>query len=83
MASSLLITSKGQVTLKRETLAHMGVGPGQRVSVALRPDGAVELRPAPAGRISDAFGCLPPPDRPTLTIEEMNDVIADAWAGKR
>ena len=59
MAQSLLVTAKGQLTLKKETLAHLGVQPGQRVSVELRPDGVVELRPAPRGKISDAFGCRP------------------------
>ena len=83
MTQSLLITAKGQLTLRKETLKHLGVQPGQRVAVELRPDGVVELRPAPRGRISDAFGCLPRPDRPALTIEEMNEVIAAAWAGKR
>ena len=83
MTQSLLITAKGQVTLKKETLSHLGVEPGQRVTVELRPDGVVELRPAPRGKISDAFGCLPRPEGPALTIEEMNEVIAAAWAGKR
>ncbi len=83
MAKPLRITSKGQLTLRRETLDHLGVRPGQQVSVELRPDGVVERPPAPSGKISDAFGCLPRPDRPALTIEEMNEVIAAAWAGKR
>ncbi len=83
MAQSLLITAKGQLTLKKETLSHLGVQPGERVSVELRPDGVVELRPAPRGNIADAFSCLPRPEGPALTIEEMNEVIAAAWAGKR
>ena len=83
MTQSLTITAKGQLTLKKDTLAHLGVRPGERVSVELRPDGVVELRPAPRGKISDAFGCLPPYEGPPISIEEMNRIIADAWAGKR
>jgi hypothetical protein len=63
-------------------LAHLGVQPGQKVALELRPDGGVELRPAPTGKISDTFGMLPKPEGPALTIEEMNDVIARGWAGE-
>lgn len=82
MSTYLTVSSKGQVTLKKSVLAHLGVQPGQRVVIDLRPGGTVQLRPAPSGDISDAFGILPPPDGPALTIEEMNEVIAKGWAGK-
>ncbi len=32
-AVSLTVTSKGQVTLRKELLAHLGIQPGQRVDV--------------------------------------------------
>ncbi len=64
-------------------LAHLGVQPGQKVALELQPDGGVEIRPAPTGKIADAFAVLPPPDGPALTIEQMNDVIARGWAGER
>jgi bifunctional DNA-binding transcriptional regulator/antitoxin component of YhaV-PrlF toxin-antitoxin module len=81
MTTYLTVSSKGQVTLKKPVLAHLGVQPGQKIALELRPDGGVELRPAPTGNISDVFGILPPPDGPALTIEEMNHVIARGWAG--
>jgi len=77
----LTISSKGQITLKKATLAHMGVQPGQRVAVEPKPGGAVEIRPAPTGKWSDVFGCLPPPSV-SLTIEDINDVIARGWTGE-
>ncbi len=83
MNTFLTVSAKGQVTLKKSVLAHLGVRPGQKVVVDLRAGGAVQLRPVPSGKISDAFGILPPPDGPALTIEEMNEVIAEGWAGKR
>ncbi len=82
MATYLTVSSKGQVTLKKPVLAHLGVQPGQKVWLELGPGGVVELRPAPAGNITDAFGILPPPEGPALTIEEMNDVIVRGWAGE-
>jgi hypothetical protein len=42
----------------------------------------VELRPAPTGKISDAFGILKRPGQRAITIEEMNEVIAKGWAGE-
>jgi len=33
------VTSKGQVTLRRELLAHLGIQPGQRVDVEVLPGG--------------------------------------------
>lgn len=82
--SKLTITSKGQVTLRKEVLAHLGVKAGDEVEVEFLPDGRIEVHKArPKGDISRIFGALRNPDGPKLTIEEMNDIIADGWAGKR
>jgi bifunctional DNA-binding transcriptional regulator/antitoxin component of YhaV-PrlF toxin-antitoxin module len=35
----LTVTSKGQVTLKRDVLRHLGVKPGEKIEVDLLPDG--------------------------------------------
>jgi AbrB family looped-hinge helix DNA binding protein len=82
--STLTVTAKGQVTLRKDVLEHLGVGPGDKVALQKLPDGRVEVKAArPAGQIADVFGLLKREDGPTLTIEEMNEVIAGAWAGKR
>ena len=48
------------------------------------PDGKIEVKAArPTGKISDTFGILKMKDGPVLSIEEMNEIIADGWAGKR
>jgi len=83
MDMPLRITAKGQVTLKKSVLKHLGVQPGQNVIAELKPGGVISLRPAPTGDISDAFGCLPRPEGEALTIEEMNEIIAAGWAGER
>lgn len=81
----LTITSKGQVTLKRAVLRHLGLATGDTLDVHLGPQGSVTLRPTPRGDIRSFFGCLPaPPARRTpVSIEEMNDAIARGWAGER
>jgi hypothetical protein len=48
------------------------------------PDGRIEVKAArPSGKISDAFGLLKSENGPVLSIEDMNRIIADGWAGKR
>ena len=83
--STLTITTKGQVTLRKDLLEHLGVHPGQKVVVEKLPDGRIEVKAAkPSGKISDLFGRLKDKKKgPTLSIEEMNEVIARGWAGKR
>jgi antitoxin PrlF len=43
----------------------------------------VELRGKPKGSIEDFFGSLERPGTEPLTIEEINEIIADSWAGIR
>jgi AbrB family looped-hinge helix DNA binding protein len=80
---TLTITTKGQVTLRKEVLRHLGVAPGAKVQVELLPDGRVELRPAvKTGKISDVFGMLRREGQRPVSIEEMNEAIAAGWAGE-
>ena len=83
MTTTLTVTAKGQVTLRRDVLQHLGVRPGQKVEVDLLPNGRVELRARPAGSIENFFGCAHRPGTKPLTIEEINEIIADGWAGIR
>ena len=82
MGTMLTVTAKGQVTLRKEVLEHLGIGPGDRLAVEMLPDGRVVVR-ASKGNIDGFFGSLSRPDTATLTISEMNKIIADGWAGQR
>jgi bifunctional DNA-binding transcriptional regulator/antitoxin component of YhaV-PrlF toxin-antitoxin module len=80
--SKLTVTAKGQVTLRKEVLRHMGVLPGQKVDVELLPAGRIEVRAArKTGKISDTFGMLKREGGPRFTIAEINEAIARGWAG--
>lgn len=83
--STLTVTAKGQVTLRKDLLEHLGVRPGEKITVDKLSDGRIELGAArPTGKISDAFGCLKTKIKGrSLSIEEMNEIIARGWAGKR
>ena len=83
--STLTVTAKGQVTLRKDLLEHLGVHPGEKISVDKLPDGRIEVKAArPTGKISDAFGFLKSKrkGRP-LSIEEINKVAAEGWSRKR
>jgi bifunctional DNA-binding transcriptional regulator/antitoxin component of YhaV-PrlF toxin-antitoxin module len=82
---TLTITAKGQVTLRKEVLRHLGVEPGAKVEVDLLPGGRVGLRatPAASGSIEGFIGILAGKTNKTATIEEINEAIAAGWAGQR
>jgi AbrB family looped-hinge helix DNA binding protein len=82
--SKLTITAKGQVTLRKDILNHLGVHPGEKVAVEKLPDGRIELRAEQAaGKISDVFGLLKRKGGPSLSIEEINEAAKRGWAGRR
>ncbi|HLX17221.1 MAG TPA: AbrB/MazE/SpoVT family DNA-binding domain-containing protein [Bradyrhizobium sp.] len=83
--STLTVNAKGQVTLRKDLLDHLGVHPGDKISVDKLPDGRIEVKATrPTGKISDVFGPLKGRRKgPPLSIEDMNDIIAKGWAGKR
>jgi len=83
MTTELTVTAKGQITLRKEILRHLGVDPGQKVQVDLLPNGRVEVRGKPKGSIEDFFGSLQRPGGKPLSIDEINEIIADSWAGIR
>ncbi len=83
--STLTVTAKGQVTLRKDVLEHLGVHPGEKITVNKLPDGRIEVSAArPTGKISDVFGSLKTKRKgKPLSIEDMNDIIARGWARKR
>lgn len=79
----LTVTSRGQVTLKKDILKHLGIHPGERLSVEKLPDGRIEVRAERRkGKISDAFGMLKRKGQRPVSIEEMNEAIRKGWAGQ-
>jgi bifunctional DNA-binding transcriptional regulator/antitoxin component of YhaV-PrlF toxin-antitoxin module len=84
MGTTLRVTAKGQVTLRKELLRHLGVAPGDQVALDLLPDGRAELRAAkPHGSIRKFIGSLRRPGTNTLSIDEISEASADGWAGRR
>lgn len=82
--TTLTVTAKGQVTLRKDVLEHLGVRPGQKIAVEKLPSGRIEVRAAkPRGSIADTFGMLKRKGGPRLSVVEISRIAARGWAGKR
>jgi antitoxin PrlF len=82
--ASLTVTAKGQVTLKRDLLQHLGVNPGERVEFEKLPGGELRVRAArPSGTIDGFLHSLDGRVRleKPLSIEDINRIAAAGWAG--
>jgi AbrB family looped-hinge helix DNA binding protein len=67
--ATLKVTAKGQVTLNKEILRHLGIGPGDHVDVEPQPGKVVEIRPQKTGKsIESVFGILHDPNGPRLKL---------------
>jgi len=81
---TLTVTAKGQVTLRRDLLKHLGVHPGEKITVEKLPDGRIEMKAVrPNGSISDVFDFLKKKGGPSLSIDDINKIAAHGWAGRR
>jgi bifunctional DNA-binding transcriptional regulator/antitoxin component of YhaV-PrlF toxin-antitoxin module len=82
--STLTVTTKGQVTLRRDLLKHLGVQPGEKIIVDKLPDGRIEIKASrPKGKISDVFDFLKQENGPSLSIQQINEAARRGWAGRR
>lgn len=80
--TTLSVTARGQVTFRKEVLQHLGIKPGDKIELLLLPDGRAELRAAqPKGSFRELQGILKDKTNGVrLSIEEINEAIADAGA---
>ena len=81
MVHELTVTAKGQVTLRRAVLAHLGVEPGAKLSVSLLENGRIELVAAACDDIKNLRGALRRPGQRPVSLEEMQEAI-EAGGGR-
>lgn len=82
--TKLTVTTRGQVTFRKNVLEHLGIKPGEKIELDLLPDGRAILRAArPNGTIDDFIGLMTGKSRKRLTIDEMNEIAAKGWGGKK
>ena len=82
MASATL-TSKGQITIPASVRADLGLEPGTRIEFVKTAKDEYVMKPATIS-IMSLEGMFYKPGRRVVTIEEMNEAIAErgASAGK-
>ena len=73
---TLTVTTRGQLTLRKEFLEHIGVRPGDRIALSKTPNGKLTLERARSkGSWDDFIGCLAGKKNVRLTIDEINQGI--------
>ncbi len=83
--TTLSVTAKGQITLKRDLLQHIGIQQGQKVEVVKLPDGELRIKAKQQTQsISSVFGLLKDKTAGTVvSIEDMNQAVAAGWTGDK
>ncbi len=82
MTITLTVTAKGQITLRKEVLKHLGVQPGDKLHVDLLQNGRMQIRPKRGTPAATIFGLLAQPSTSPLSIDELNEMAATGWAGE-
>ena len=82
MTITLTVTAKGQITLRKEVLKHLGVQPGDKLNVDLLQDGRMQLRPKRGTSAATIFGMLAKRGMSPLSIDELEEIAAAGWAGE-
>ena len=80
--ANLKVSRKGQLTLRKELLHHLGISPGQRLEVQVLPGGRLELQAErPRGTLAEFVGRLAGRSDRTASLEELNAAASSGWAG--
>jgi bifunctional DNA-binding transcriptional regulator/antitoxin component of YhaV-PrlF toxin-antitoxin module len=81
--TTLTVTAKGQVTLRKDLLEHLGVRPGEKIIVDKLPYGRIEIKASrPQGKISDVFDLLKRENGPIL-VDRGNQRSRQTRLGRR
>lgn len=79
--TTLTVTTRGQVTLRKQVLQHLGIKPGEKIDLELLPEGRGLLRAArPVGNIADFVGLLAGQSPKVASLEDINEAAAQGWA---
>jgi bifunctional DNA-binding transcriptional regulator/antitoxin component of YhaV-PrlF toxin-antitoxin module len=78
--TTLKVTERGQVTFRKDVLKHLGIQPGGKIRLDLLPGGRAELAAEQPKRSWDELRGFIKNKGVHLTIEEINEAIAEAGA---
>ncbi|WP_325320501.1 AbrB/MazE/SpoVT family DNA-binding domain-containing protein [Kingella oralis] len=84
MPATLKLTAKGQITLKKEFLQHLGADMGSVLNVEKLPNGGLRISTAKPEKIPGSFadfaGIFNNPTGRRFSIDEINETVAEAYA---
>lgn len=80
--ATMTVTARGQVTFRKEVLQHLGIRPGETITLDLLPNGRAELRAERLkGSWKDLKGLVADKTNGArLSNDEIGDAIAEAGA---
>ena len=82
--ATLTVTAKGQVTFRKDVLQHLGIKLGEKIELALLPNGRGMRKAAQSsGSIEDFVGLLSRRTKKDATLKEVGDATAQGWAGQK
>lgn len=78
----LTVTARGQVTLRKEVLQHLGIKPGDKIELDLLPDAKGMMKAAQATATIDGFvGLLAGRTKKVATLDEISEASEQGWSG--
>ena len=82
--ATLTVTARGQVTLSKEVLQHLGIKPADMIELDLLPGGRGILKAArPSASMAGFIGLLAGRTEKVATIEEISLASAQGWTGRK
>ncbi len=80
--TTLTVTTRGQVTFRKDVLKHLGIQPGGKIRLDLLPNGRAELKAdQPKGSWRQVYGMLKGKGNGAqLSVEDINEAIAEGGA---
>lgn len=82
--ASITVTLNGQLTLKPELLQHLGIKPGERITLDKLPGGELLMRAdqpvGDPGDIETFIGRHAAKVKSPLAVDEINEIAASGWA---
>ena len=80
---TLTVTTRGQVTFRKDVLHHLGIQPGDKIELDKLPDGRVSLKAARSSGTIDGFvGLLAGRTLKVASLEEIDEAASSGWAGR-
>ena len=80
MATTLKVTAKERITVRKNVLNHLGPHFGDKLDIDPLKGGRMRLRPKRGNSAATVFGMLARPGTTRLSVEELNRIAASGWA---